>query len=123
LDEKDGSVKVDAHEKRALQLEHAIAVLGDPTADPDIVPSLIENYWAAAFHWIAVGCQRKHGQHKENHTQLGRYLRDLAETAIATHWDALERARQGALYAYSASPGDSVGAHDDWQAIRTWALS
>jgi hypothetical protein len=66
-------------------------VLGDLASDPDLAPSLIEIFWAAAFHWIAHGCQRKHGQHKENHTQLNRYLRDLGEPAIADHWDQLER--------------------------------
>lgn len=98
-------------------------MLGDPAADPDIAPSLIENYWSAAFHWIAFGCQQKHGKHKENHTMLGRYLRDLGEQALATHWDALERTRQGALYAYNAALTDVNRAHDDWQATRTWALT
>ncbi len=37
-------MRADAHEQRARQLEHAITILGDPSADPDIVPSLIENY-------------------------------------------------------------------------------
>ena len=48
-------MRPDAHQQRAQQLEHAIAVLGDPATDPDIAPSVIENYWAAAFHWIAFG--------------------------------------------------------------------
>ncbi|WIG61452.1 MAG: hypothetical protein OJF49_004200 [Ktedonobacterales bacterium] len=116
-------MRVDAHQQRALQLEHAISLLGDPAADADIGPSLIENYWAAAFHWIAYGCQQKHGQHKENHTQLGRYLRDLGEPVIATRWDALERTRQGAMYAYNATLADVERARDDWQVIRTWALT
>lgn len=88
-------MRADAHQQRALQLEHAINLLGDPTADPDIAPTLIENYWAAAFHWIAFGCQQQHGQHKENHTQLGRYLRDLGEPAIATRWDVIRTNASG----------------------------
>ena len=90
-------MRVEAHERRALQLEHAITVLGDPAVDADIAPALIESYWSAAFHWIAYGCQQKHGQHKENHTQLARYLRDHAESVVADHWDTLERTRQGPL--------------------------
>jgi len=95
LDEtrEDEVLRVEAHEQRALQLEHAITLLGDPVTDPDVVPSLIENYWGAAFHWIAIGCQRKHGQHKENHTQLGRYLRDLNEAAMSGRWNSIERIR------------------------------
>lgn len=116
-------MRLDAHEQRARQLEHAIAILGDPTADPDIVPSLIENYWGAAFHWVAYGCQRKFGKHKENHTQLGRYLRDLGEPTMATRWDSLEHIRQSAMYAYSAAPDDAAHARDDWEAIRLWSMS
>jgi hypothetical protein len=116
-------MRVDAHEQRALQSEHAIAVLGDPTADPDLAPTLIEAYWSAAFHWIAYGCHQKHGQHKENHTQLARYLRDQGESPIADHWDLLERTRQGAMYAYATGLADVQQAHDQWEAIRTWALA
>ena len=116
-------MREDAHERRALQVEHAITLLGDPAADPDIIPSLIESYWAAAFHWVAVGCQRKHSQHKENHTQLGRYLRDHGESSSADLWESLELARQGAMYGHGAALGDSAVAHDEWQAIRTWALT
>src|SRR5262249_55495591 len=97
------AMRVDAHEQRALQLEHAATLLGDPAADPDIGPSLIENYWAAGFHWVAYGCQRKHGRHKENHTGLGRYLDELGDADIAVRWNRLERTRQGALYAYNAA--------------------
>jgi hypothetical protein len=37
-------MRADGHQQRALQLEHAIGLLGDPAVDPDIGPSLIENY-------------------------------------------------------------------------------
>jgi len=116
-------MRADAHEQRAHQLEHAIALLGDSATDPDIAPSLIENYWAAAFHWLAYGCQRKHGKHKENHTQLGKYLDDLGEHDMAVRWSRLERTRQGAMYAYSAALPDIDRAREDWQAIRTWATA
>lgn len=116
-------MRADAHQQRAQQLEHAITVLGDPAADPDLVPSLIENYRGAAFHWVANGCQRKYGKHKENHTQLGRYLRDFGEPTIATHWDSLEHIRQNAMYAYNAAPDDVARARDDWEVIRIWSLS
>jgi hypothetical protein len=116
-------MRVDGHEDHALQLEQAIAVLGDPSAAPYVSISLIENYWAAAFHWIAFGCQRKHGKHKENHIQLGRYLRDLGEPAIGSAWDRLENKRQGAMYSYRAAPADVSDARDDWEEIRQWARS
>src|SRR5262245_10188052 len=45
-------MRADAHQKRALQLEHALDILGDPATDPDIVPSVVENYWGAAFHLL-----------------------------------------------------------------------
>jgi|SRR5260221_8804116 hypothetical protein len=116
-------MRADAHRDHALQFEHAITVLGDPVADPYVSISLIENYWAAGFHWIAYGCQQKHGKHKENHTQLGRYLRDLSEPAMAAAWDRLENTRQGAMYAYNAGPTNVSDARADWEEIRQWALS
>ena len=116
-------MRADAHQQRAQQFEHAIAALGDPSADPDLGPTLIENYWAAAFHWIAFGCQAKHGRHKENHTQLARYLRDNGEPAIGDAWDRMELTRQGAMYAYGTAPEDVAEAQRTWQEIRTWALS
>lgn len=54
-------MRADAHQQRALQLEHALDVLGDPAKDLDIVPAVVENYWGTAFHWIAFACQQKHG--------------------------------------------------------------
>jgi hypothetical protein len=116
-------MRADGHEHHARQLEHALTLLGDPITDPDIAISLIEHYWAAGFHWVAYGCQVKHGKHKENHTQLGRYLRDLGESTVAEVWDRLELKRQGAMYAYAATPEQAAKARDDWQEIRTWALS
>ena len=73
----------DAHQKAAEDIERTIALLGDPAANPYIGRGLIELYWGAAFHWMAAGCQRKHAKHKENHTKLGRFLRDQGEAALA----------------------------------------
>lgn len=73
----------DAHRQAAMDIEQTIALLGDPAANPYIGRGLIELYWGAAFHWAAYGCQRKHAKHKENHTKLGRFLRDLGEMAAA----------------------------------------
>ena len=69
----------------------ALDVLGDPAKDLDIVPAVVENYWGAAFHWIAFACQQKHGQHKENHTQLAKYLRDLGEPTLLIRGTASNR--------------------------------
>ncbi|HKV83685.1 MAG TPA: hypothetical protein VJN88_03965 [Ktedonobacterales bacterium] len=116
-------MRVDAHQKRAQQLEHALSMLADPTSDADVVPAVIEMYWGAAFHWIAFGCQNKHRKHKENHIQLGRYLRDLGESRIAATWDRLELKRQGGMYAYMTAPADAAETRADWEEIRLWALS
>jgi hypothetical protein len=116
-------MRADAHQQRAEQLEHACTALGDPTVDPDMGPGIIEMYWGAAFHWIAYGCQRKHGKHKESHSQLARYLKDLGEPAIGATWDRLESARQDAMYAYRAAPDDVERARKAWEDVRTWALS
>lgn len=43
-------MKAETHQQRALQLEHANDILGDPERDPGVAPTMIENYWGAAFH-------------------------------------------------------------------------
>jgi hypothetical protein len=70
-------VLADAHRQAALDLERSIADLGDPAVNPWNARAIIELYWGTAFHWVAYGCQVKHGKHKENHTKLISYLRDL----------------------------------------------
>lgn len=111
----------DAHRLAALDLERSIVALGDPSMNPWNAHALIELYWAAAFHWIAYGCQTMHGKHKENHTKLGKYLRDLGEPAIAQAWDSLENARRGGLYGHHTSLADVEDARTIWQDIETWA--
>lgn len=113
----------DAHRQAALDLEQSIADMGDPAVKPYLARAAIELYWAAAFHWIAYGCQTKHGKHKENHTKLGRYLRDLGEPGIGGLWDALEVRRQGGLYGHQASLTEVDEVRSLWQDIRTWAIS
>ncbi len=109
---------VDAHRQAALDLEQAIAALGDPNTHPYISRLLIEAYWGAAFHWIAVGCQERHGKHKENHTQLGKFLRDQGKQTVAAIWDRLDERRRAAWYGHQTGSADIVAAEHWWQAIK-----
>ncbi len=113
----------DAHRQAALDLEQSISDMGDPAAKPYLTRAAIELYWAAAFHWIAYGCQTKHGKHKENHTKLGRYLRDVGEPGVGGLWDTLETRRQGGLYGHQTAPPNVDEARSLYQDIRTWATS
>ena len=113
----------DAHRQAALDIEQAIAKLGDPAANPALGRSIIELYWGASFHWLAYGCDRKHGKHKETHDKLGKFLRDIGEPAMAARWDALDNDRRGGWYGHHASIMDVADAHDGWEGIRLWATS
>ena len=113
----------DAHRQAALDIEQTIDDLGDPTARPYLGRGVIELYWGAAFHWIAYGCQQKHGKHKENHTKLGKFLRDQGEHERADQWDALDQRRGGGWYGHHALVADVMEARMRWQEIRTWALT
>jgi hypothetical protein len=57
----------DMHRQAALDNEQAATLLGDPAARPFVRRAVIELYWGASFHWIAYGCQRKHGKQGESH--------------------------------------------------------
>ena len=116
-------VRDDAHRQAALDIEQAIDDLGDPAAKPYISRSVIEDYRGAAFHWIAYGCQHKYGKHKENHSQLGRFLRDLGESSVADWWDRLDERRRGGWYGHQTTLGDVQTIRGYWQDIRTWAVS
>ena len=113
----------DAHRQAALDLEQTIAALGDPSTQPFISRLLIEAYWGASFHWIAVGCQERHGKHKENHTQLAKFLRDMGEQSIAATWDRLDERRRAAWYGHQSAPTDIMAAEQWWQTIKGWVTT
>ena len=113
----------DAHRQAALDLERSVAALGDPAVNPWNARAIIALCWDAAFHWVAYGCQVKHGKHKENHTKLVQYLNDLGEPTIGRSWEALENARRGGMYGHHATPPDVSNAQRHWQDIRTWATT
>ncbi len=112
----------DAHRQAALDDEQALADLGDPAAKPYIRPTVIEGHWGAAFHWIAYGCQTKHGKHKERERGLVAFLGSLGESSLAERWRALEEIRNAAWNTSDISESAVQSAHDVWQQIRAWAL-
>jgi len=114
---------VDAHRQAALDMEQTIAALGDPAAQPYISRLLIEAYWGASFHWIAVGCQERHGKHKENHTQLAKFLRDQGDAPIAAIWDRLDERRRAGWYGHQTGLTDIAATAQWWQDIRWWATT
>ena len=112
------------HRARALAHEQTIADLGDPVAKPYIRPTVIEDYWGPAFHWIAYACTQKHGAHRDQHQGLVSFLRDTAhEPTIADRWRAIEDVRNAGWYGNEPLPEAVERARDPWQEIRTWALS
>jgi len=111
------------HRQRALDNEQAVADLGDPATKSYICALAIEAYWGAAFHWIVVGCMRKHAWHMDSHLGLFRRLNGLGELTIATAWNDLEQIRNNGWYSYSATPAQVAEAQVKWQDIRARALS
>lgn len=111
------------HQQRALDMEQSITDLGDPAAKPYVCAMAIEGYWGAAFHWIVVGCIRKHGWHTDSHAGLVAHLRALGESTVAAHWSTLERLRSSAWYTYQATPQAVSDALAEWREVRAWALS
>jgi hypothetical protein len=74
--------------------------------------SAIEGAWGAAFHWIAFGCDTKHGKHQESHARLGTFLRSLGETSTADNWERLDQVRQGGWYGSKTDPTTQRAALD-----------
>jgi hypothetical protein len=111
------------HRAAAEDIEMVLPDLERSAAGPRANRMLIEGYWGATFHWIAFGCQQKHRKHKENHSKLFTYLRDIGEPAIGEKWQGLEQIRSGGWYGYHAAADDVLEARKRWEEIRTWALS
>jgi hypothetical protein len=76
---------------------------------------------AAAFQWIAFGCETKYQHHLNNHTRLGRFLRGLGEKAAADWWEALDLTRQAGWYGGEPDPADAHKALSLLEQIRLWA--
>lgn len=108
----------DDHEQRALALERDV---GSLEASGGSGASIVELLWGAGFQWIAFGCQRKWGEHKEKHEGLVRYLRDRNANETATLWNALEQFRQGAFYGHQDQAVVIHQAKDLLKRIRAWA--
>ena len=110
----------DSHRAAAEDIEAAIASL---IASPRASRLIIEGAWGAAFHWIAFGCDSKHGKHQESHARLGTFMRSLGETSTADNWERLDQLRQGGWYGSKTDPATQQAALDILQEIRLWATS
>lgn len=105
----------DKHRARALANEQTIADLGDWVAKPHVRPTVIEDFWGAAFHWIAYASQTKHGKHKDKHKGLVAFLRDdLQEQDISDRWGRLENLRNASWYGNEPPEFAVQQAHDLW---------
>ncbi len=106
------------HRKAAEDIEHDITILQSASHQARL---MIEGAWGAAFHWIAFGCETKHQQHQNNHTRLGRFLRNQGEGTVAGWWDDLDKLRQGNWYGGAPDPADVQAALTLLGEIRLWA--
>lgn len=107
----------EGHRKAAEDIEGAIKVL---QSHPNATRVIIESAWGASFQWIAFGCERKYQNHQNNHTRLGRFLRDLGEKDIAEAWETLDRARQGGWYGGEPDPAEIRTPLALLEKIRLW---
>jgi hypothetical protein len=113
-------VLADAHRSAAEDIEATITPLIGVSHAARMV---IEGAWGAAFHWIAFGCQMKHGTHQESHARLGTFLRARGESATADRWERLDQLRQGGWYGTRTDLITVNTAYALMQEIRSWATS
>jgi len=113
-------MKAEGHRQAAEQIEKGIAKL-QPEVDPEMARLAIEGAWGASFQWIAFGCETKYQRHQNNHTRLGRFLRDLGEETVAVWWKDIDEYRQGGWYGGEPDPADAQEVLALLQNIRAWA--
>ena len=112
----------EAYRKAAEDREKSIVKL-QPDVDPDVARLAIEGAWGAAFHWIAFGCQTKHGRHQESHARLVSFLNNLGEGSTAAWWQSIDSLRQGGMY---GNKTDSLAVQEALTLLREihrWASS
>ena len=63
----------------------------------------------------------KYQRHQNNHTRLGRFLRDLGEETVAVWWKDIDEYRQGGWYGGEPDPADAQEVLALLQNIRAWA--
>ncbi len=90
-------MRAEGHRKAEEDIERSIAKL-EPDLNPDVGRLAIEGAWGGAFQWSAFGCETRYHQHQNNHTRLGRFLRNFSEGTAANWWEALDALRQGGWY-------------------------
>lgn len=110
----------EGHRKAAEGIENGMAQVQN--LDAGAARVVIEAAWGAGFHWIAYGCETKYHKHQNNHTRLGRFLRDLGEATVAKLWEDLDNARQGGWYGGEPDPEDAQGPLALLAQIRQWAV-
>ncbi len=109
-----------AHRQAAEGIERGITALHGTPGNERLG---IGGAWGSAFHWIAFGCETKHGRYQESHARLGALLRTQGEAGIAGWWDQMERLRQGGWYGQRTDPASVGQALELLREIRTWATS
>lgn len=109
-----------AHRKAAEDVEATITPLA---SSPQAARIVIEGAWGAAFHWIAFGCDTKHGAHQESHARLATYLHAHGEAAVAGWWDQLDRLRTGGWYGQRTDSTSVAQSLDLLREVRIWATT
>lgn len=111
----------EGHRKAAESIEKGIIKL-QPNADPAVARVAIEAAWGASFQWIAYGCATRYQQHQNNHTRLGRFLRNFGETDVANWWERVDALRQGGWYGGEPESEEVQEARVLLKQVRLWAI-
>ena len=97
-------MRADAHSSAPFKPEHGSTSLGDPAKISTSLPAVVENYWGAAFHWIAFGCSRNMASIRRTTRNSPTICATLGEPIVADQWDRLEHAGQGAMTPSNYTP-------------------
>jgi hypothetical protein len=85
------------HLQNARELEVSIRELAK--LDPDKhIRLIVEGAFGAAHHYIAYGCDLKHGVHSDKHEGVPAMLRRLGREEISKIFERLDTIRHGRFY-------------------------
>lgn len=90
-------MRSDGHLRNARELEASVRELAG--LDPDKhIRLIVEGAFGAAHHYIAYGCDSKHGTHSDKHEGVPTILRRFGHSEIAKIFERLDTIRHGRFY-------------------------
>lgn len=88
-------MNAESHLKKAGEIRKSIDLL---KSNEEHVISIVELIYGCSMHYLAYGCEKRFGTHKDIHTGLQRFLRERDKEKMSIAFGILDTIRHGRWY-------------------------